>query len=161
MFFDIDNKPLSLNKTLIASGGRLVQSSEARQSKERVHLALSNQMKHQLRLNPKLKDELDTWVGEPLFCQIQVYMNWVTKVGAIRKVDVDNFGKLEIDQIICVLNEYNFPIDDSQFYLTLRTKGELKQGDREHISFLINKLSDFSLPYNQGNEDDNNNDEDE
>ena len=142
MFFEIDGLPLSTNKSLIAVNGRLIHSAAARTFKAEATLALTNQLQQQLRLNPDLKAELDTWVDQPLFCQVQVYSAWITKAGTIRKTDVSNREKLLIDCIFSVLNDYGFPVDDSQIYMMVLSKHEAHSEDKTVV--MLNTLKDFN-----------------
>ena len=142
MLVEIDGIPISTNKSLIACGGRLVHSSEARIFKAKTTLALSNQLEQQLRTNPALKNELNTWINEPLMIQLQVFSNWLTKSATIRKTDISNKEKLLTDCLFSVLNEYGFPLDDSQVYLMVLSKHEIQ--DKEKTVVIVNKLSDMS-----------------
>lgn len=141
MLFEIDEIPISTNQSLMVSNGRMVHSAVARVFKASATLAISNQLDQHLRVDPTLRETLIRWSGEPLYCQIQVFGDWMTKTGTIRKSDLMNREKLLVDCCFSVFRNHGFDLDDSQIYLMVMGKHEAVEGEKTVL--MLSRLCDF------------------
>ena len=145
MFFSLDRIPPSTNQSLTIANGRLIHSQQARDFRKTSELAFKNQIEQNIRINPMLQTELKSWSNEPLAIHIMLHSDWMTQKATIRKTDAANREKLLCDSLFSAYKSLGYTLDDSQLYLIIITKNELKAGDNEKTSIQINKLVNFRI----------------
>jgi len=143
MYFELEGLPISTNASLLAANNRLIHTPAARKYRKETEEVIQAQLTQQMRVNSDMVKELKSLEGEPLFCHIKYYSDWITKTGTCRKKDICNLEKLLLDSVFSVLKNNGFALDDSQLYLVLLAKHDGQGIDKVEIHINIQERFRF------------------